>query len=151
MASRVRKRRKLRDAAEISSEFEQHYQKLNSVIEKAEAALRALDLRVSASVQLEDDDPNAAAWGLETYLSFSKYKQKWRLVIESGEPGEPETWSTTPLADAPRSERIEAIQKLAELRVAIHDRAEKDLEKLTETIQQVEDTIASWPEGEADE
>lgn len=87
-------------AQEAAKELDTLDDQLSDLIPEYEEALKKLRLGVSLSVTIDGGE------GWSRQLSFDKYSGAWRLVLEEGpDAGDPEQWTTTPLASASRDER----------------------------------------------
>jgi hypothetical protein len=97
---------------------------LNASLRKAEQSLTELNLGVTASVSLYPMDEGPADW--EQYIRFGKDATGWRLILESGPAGgDPDEWSESPLLNASKEVRLQAVSRLPAL-----------LEKLVETAEE---------------
>ena len=97
---------------------------LNASLQRAELALTELNLGVTAAVFLNPLEEDRGDW--RQHLRFGKDSTGWRLILESGpDGGEPEDWSESPLLNASKEVRLQAVTRLPAL-----------LEKLVETAEQ---------------
>lgn len=102
-------------AAQLNTASDQ----LGKVVSDLDAALKTLNLGVPAWIPVigEDDPHSGEYWSLE--LGYDRFGGKWGISLRRSEGNynhEPEGGSTTWLfADAPRVDRIEAIDKLGVL------------------------------------
>jgi hypothetical protein len=94
---------------------------LNEAIERAEACLASLHIGVSACVPLSD--------GAE--LAFDKLEGKWRLAVSYEKDGE-----LTPLRNAPRFVRIEAVAWLPTLHEALFAAGRVELQRVEAALVQ---------------
>jgi len=103
---------------------------LTGTIPEIEDALRGLRLGVPITIKIESGDH----WG--KYLTFEKHGQTWRLVIEEGpDDGDPEDWTTTPLANAPRDERAMVFEfHLDKLLLTAADQIKSKVERRRRTL-----------------
>jgi hypothetical protein len=95
---------------------------LNKTILDIEQVFRDLKLGVPGRVPLSEDD---------TFLSFMKWGSKWQLVVlrERGDDDVIE-----PLTNANRKLRLEALDKLPELKVELEREAEDTLYSMKDKI-----------------
>jgi hypothetical protein len=105
---------------------------LNEELTKAEEAIAALRLGVSAQVMMHADDES----GDETYLCFERFEGKWSLTILEGRP-DVEMWSTNPLMKVSRSLRMEAARNLPALVDKLMERTETEIVEVDETTAKV--------------
>jgi hypothetical protein len=135
-------------AREIGPKLGVATDELNESLTGAEEAIASLKLGVTASVTLEELEEEIAP-GLEriTCLTFGKEGSAWRLLIERGVVGEPETWKTTPLVSASRETRLLATKHLRELLKKLIEVAEAHVEEVRVQAADVNDFIASIKRG----
>lgn len=115
--------------------------KLNEAISEAEQAICALQLGVVARVHLDgSESDHPAAYEL---LTFGKYGNAWRLIVESGLEGEPETESYTPLANESRETRLRAAEKLPDLVEKMVSEAEKELRRVEEKTAKISNLVVA--------
>jgi len=80
--------------------------KLVESLKTLEEKLREhLSTRVSVNVDSRFEE------GMEwvEMLTFGKWDGRWQLLLESGDPGDPENWKTQPLVSASREKRVEVL------------------------------------------
>ena len=107
--------------------------RLNAALLEFEAALQALNLGVSAMVDLypdQDTDP----W--YTMLEFKKMGGAFKLVLTSGEIGG-EDEDVTPICSASREQRLEAVKLLPKLYAKILEMFEAEVVKVEGSIEDV--------------
>lgn len=93
-------------------------------LRRAEQALTDLNLGVTTAVSLNPLEDDRTDW--RQLLRFGKDSTGWRLILESGpDAGEPEDWTESPLLNASKEVRLQAVARLPAL-----------LEKLVETAEQ---------------
>jgi hypothetical protein len=114
---------------------------LNASLRKAEQALTELNLGVTASVALW---PKQSDW--LQFLRFGKDASGWRLILESGpDGGDPEDWSESPLLNASKEVRLQAVERLPALLEELVKTAEEHLVTLRTRAAQADafaDTVA---------
>lgn len=85
------------------SRLDDEYLKL---IGRSEEALRGLNIGVPISVDIAPDGPTP--YGESQLLTFDKVAGSWRLSHEYGpDDGDPDSWSSVPLASCDRDLRFE--------------------------------------------
>ena len=95
----------LADLRASADELDKLDDELTAMIPAVEDALRGLRLGVRIAVQIDRDEQG------EKLLAFDRYGKDWRLLIEEGpDMGEPEDWSVTALASAPRDDRASVFE-----------------------------------------
>jgi hypothetical protein len=104
--------------------------KLTETIAQIERALTEQRFGSSASIELSSDTEYDDDTGYPIYmefaaLAFRKEGKTWRLMIDSGIAGEPDTWTSSPLINASRELRMLAVDRLPGLVAALVDDAEK--------------------------
>lgn len=105
-------------------------------IHEAERSIAALRVGVTGSVEIErrDEDP---LWYRE--LRFEKYEKEWRLMVATGREDRPDYWDEyMPLANAPRSIRMEALDHLTELVINMINNVDGEIRAVNESIGTVE-------------
>lgn len=117
--------------------------KLNQEILRAEAALHALQLGVTAAISL--DTPPAVRWPGYS-LAFGKDNRAWRLLVvkPNGEP--------ILLIRASREMRLDAVQRLPSLLLALESQIKSEetevemaIEQARDFTAQVKDKANNWP------
>jgi hypothetical protein len=89
---------------------------VNEALVQVEHALPALNLGVSAAVNLDPSSNPFQVQDWQQYLRFGKDGSEWRLMLESGpEDGEREDWSQSPLLSASKEVRLRAVERLPAL------------------------------------
>lgn len=94
----------LADLRASADELDKLDDELTARIPDVEEALRGLRLGVRISVEMGYDDE------IKKVLAFDKYGQTWRLVVNEGPVDDPEEWTTTALASAPRDDRASVFE-----------------------------------------
>jgi hypothetical protein len=95
----------LADLRASADELDKLDDELTARIPDVEEALRGLRLGVRISVDMECVDE----W--KKVLAFDRHGQTWRLVVEEGvHLGDPEDWTVTALASAPRDDRASVFE-----------------------------------------
>jgi hypothetical protein len=113
-------------AGEIAPKLGSATDELNAAIGRAEQAIASMKLGVSASVTLTEDSEQS--YDRLELLTFQKEGASWRLLVERGIAGEPESWSSTPLVNASRETRLLAADRLPELIAKLITEAESHVE-----------------------
>lgn len=109
--------------------------RLNEVLLRFEAALAGLMLGVSASVVLaEEDDGN---W--IQYLAFRKEHGSFTLMVDSGQPGTEESFTTTAITSTSRETRLRAVQHLSDLYKKLLVEFDDEVMRVNESIARVEE------------
>ena len=109
--------------------------RLNEVLTRFEEALAALKLGVAASVVL--DEAEDGSW--IQYLSFTKTHGSFKLVVEAGQEGTPESFNTTPITSASRETRLTAVEHLPTLYKALLKEFDAEVTRVNESITRVEE------------
>jgi hypothetical protein len=123
---------------------------LSKPIATIDAALKALNLGVSAWVEIAGQVDHDAGCFWDRSLGYAKVAGKWGIAIctSSGDFGEEPNEEVWLFSDAPRSYRLEAVDKLPELLeklvTAANETAEKLKEKVT-TTGEIANAIANTP------
>jgi hypothetical protein len=108
--------------------------KLNGSLLNMEKALTDLNLGVSARVTLHDDPENG--WSSE--LAFVKRGGEFRLVVISGDYRDDDP-DITPITNASRETRLEAVDLLPKLYEKLIDSFEAEIVRVNESIATVEE------------
>jgi hypothetical protein len=104
----------LQRARRVAPELASATEAVNSALERVEQALAALNLGVSASVNLDPDPNPRDDW--HQYVRFGKDGSTWRLLLESGpDGGDTEDWSQSPLLSTSKEVRLRAVERLPAL------------------------------------
>jgi hypothetical protein len=135
---------KIKKARVTAAKLAEKSNELNDVLLKAQDAIAALRLGVSASVLMHIEETNAA----ETYLSFERYEGKWSLTILEGHPAF-EEWSTTPLLKASRRLRMEASKLLPALVDKLMEQTEKEIGEVDESKSAVVSFVKELQEAQS--
>jgi len=88
---------------------------LSKTIAQFEDRLNSLKLGVCAAVVLYDGDDR----GERTYLCYQRFNGKWQLVVEDFNYLTEEVTDSRRLADAPRRERVDSLDKFEGLLAAV--------------------------------
>jgi hypothetical protein len=107
--------------------------RLNKVLLDFEKALGQLNLGVTASVTLEEDDR-----GWFKALSLAKSGGEFKLVIHTGVEDDPDSTSTTPITSTSRETRLQAVEILPELYKELLKAFEAEIVRVNESIAEVE-------------
>ncbi len=102
---------------------------LNSKIAEAETSLAALKLGVRASVLIREDTNSETGLSWYSHLSFGKWEKSWRLLYETSSDFHDEV-ETTPLTNASREVRLQAIDVMPDLLLAMVESAEKEADEV---------------------
>lgn len=124
---------KLQDLAALSKSLNEASDALSKQIAQVEGALNELKLGVSAWVTItryETDAELKVNGKPETvtkveYLGYGKYQGKWALLYCTSLEEYPEYETNVPLREAPRMERLSAVDKLPSLVEAIQAKAKE--------------------------
>ncbi|WP_437716253.1 SIMPL domain-containing protein [Sorangium sp. So ce448] len=104
----------LQRARRVAPELASATEAVNNALERVEQALSALNLGVTAAVNLDPDANPRDDWN--QYVRFGKDGSTWRLLLESGPmDGEPEDWSQSPLLSTSKEVRLRAVDRLPAL------------------------------------
>ncbi|HXK16504.1 MAG TPA: hypothetical protein VNG33_01770 [Polyangiaceae bacterium] len=114
---------------EIARHFMTATELINPLIERAEKALAALRLGVSASVPIYDADE-----GWVTSLCFQKSGNEWVLTKEEGHVSDPDSWKSTRLTTTSRAMRLRCLALLPELEKALVEKADAELNEAIGTV-----------------
>ncbi len=107
-------RASLQRARSVAPDLAAAAQEVNDALERVEQALAALDLRVTAAVDLYPDRNKGD--DRRDCLRFGKEGSTWRLWLESGpDGGDAADWSQSPLLSASNEVRLQAIERLPAL------------------------------------
>ena len=129
----------LADLRAAADELDQLDDQLTAMIPEVETALRDLRLGVRISVAMPTSDE------CERYLAFDRHGQGWRLLIEDGPPdGDPEAWTTTALASAPRDIRARVFEHhLDNLLMSAAKQIKDKVEARRRTVTGTKDVVAT--------
>lgn len=127
----------LADLRTSADELDEVDDELTAMIPVVEDALRGLRLGVRIAVQMDRGEQ----W--EKLLAFDRYGKDWRLLIEEGpDTGDPEDWSVTALASAPRDERAAVFESYLESLLMSASKQIKDKVKARrETIEEAKSVV----------
>jgi len=134
-------------APQLASELATVTDTLNESLARAEEALAALGLGVSASVVLESEPETEWA----QYLAFRKDGAKWQLFVDTVTGDE--HWKTTPLTSVSREVRKKAALKLDDLYRELLAEAEREVAQVRQAVEAVEefsDRITGRQDSEAE-
>lgn len=116
---------------DVADQFQAATEQINPLIERAEKALAALRLGVTAT--LEIDYENSLGWS--RFLRFGKIDKEWCLTISSGPSyGNPDTREETRLRAASRELRLLGLSKLPELEALLFEHAKEQVESAVKII-----------------
>lgn len=116
-------RASLQRARRVAPELASATDAVNVALEQVEQALAALHLGVTAAVDLYDGRDPVDGW--MRFLRYGKDGSAWRLLLESGpDGGDAEDWSQSPLLNASKEVRLQAVERLPALVDALVDVAE---------------------------
>ncbi|MEO5726076.1 MAG: hypothetical protein ABI134_18375 [Byssovorax sp.] len=121
-------------ARELSAAISTATDALNASLQRAQQALTELNLGVTAAVPLYPQMSHAEShldW--RQFIRFGKDASGWRLILESGHEGQdPEDWSESPLLNASKEVRLQAVVRLPALLEQLVETAEAHLTSLKE-------------------
>ncbi len=117
---------------------------LNSSLQEVEKEIADLKLGVTARILIESPDEHSP-W--TAYLRFGKDQQAWRLTWEYGIEGD-DDMDTTPLVNASRATRLEAVDHLPDLVEALIATASKEVEKIRSKTKVVRDLVTTIKLGD---
>ncbi|MDI1481181.1 hypothetical protein [Polyangium sp. y55x31] len=123
---------KLARARALSAELSAATDTLNAAIRDSEQALAALNLGVTASVDLYPEETSEEVW--MQYLRFGKDATGWRLLLESGYEFDSGSWSVSPLLNASKEVRLKAVEKFPALLDKLIETAEEHLELVKKRV-----------------
>ena len=125
---------------------------LSKPIYVCEAALKKLNLGISAWVELSGDDSGGDWW--DRSLGYTQLKDRWCIALRTREGHHAnsdhdteELWSFN---DAPRWMRIEAVAKLPEVLEALLKQAEETTQKIRKKIAQANELVEAINKVAAD-
>lgn len=125
-------------ARDVSARLATATDKLNVSLQQIETELAALNLGVTAAVEMEQFEA-APGLTITKELRFGKADREWKLLYESGpDTGDPDNWSSTPLLNASRENRLLAVAHLPKLIKALVDVAEKEIKNVSAKADEVE-------------
>ncbi len=97
----------LSNVAELKEVLDGCDAEISDFVPSLEAIFSHMRIGVPVTMEVGDDGTET------TYLSYKRIGKRWRLCTEKGVVGEPEeNWTTTPLSDLPREERIEMFERM---------------------------------------
>ena len=118
----------------------------NESLLRAEAAFKALNLGVTAVVELEPNESDRSGWS--QLIRFGKHGHEWRLLLESGpEGGEEEEWSISPLVNASKEIRLLAANRLPDLLGALMTRAREEVEEIRTQDSKINELVTALQGG----
>jgi len=109
--------------------------RLNKSLAGFEKALADLKLGVSASIVLDQEEDGD--W--IQYLVFRKVQGAFKLVVESGQDGIPESFNTTPITSSSRETRLRAVEALPDLYKKLLNAFDDEIKRVNESITRVEE------------
>ena len=131
-------------ARDVSERMNTAIGELNKAIISAENAIAALNLGVTAAVDLTGPHDE-----FEQCLRFGKENGHWCLTVESAPLNpEPEDWDSNPLLNTSRETRIKAVEKLPDLVDKLVARAESEIIEVETAATQVEAFVQRVREGD---
>jgi hypothetical protein len=134
----VRLNKALSRAREVAAQLGPATDRLNTLIQAVETAIAELQLGVRASVRM---NPGDHEWN--EFLTFGKFGSVWQLLIEAGpDEDDPEHWSTTPLCNASRELRLQAVDLISELIENLVKEAASQVTAVQAKATQVENILA---------
>lgn len=126
-------------APQIAVDYQAVTEQINPLIARAERALAALRLSVSASIELE---PPENGWLTE--LAFRKDGKEWRLLVDIRAEDTPfDATDSKPLLSTSRETRLLALSKLAELEAELVKNAHEQMRGAAETVAKAEAFISA--------
>lgn len=138
-------RKSLQRARRVAPELRAAVDATNLAIERVEEALAALNLGVTASVNLDPKPPSDGDW--LQYVRFGKDGSTWRLMLESGVCGDgKEDWSQSPLLSASKEVRLQAVERLPDLINALVDAAEDQVRRFRAAAEKAQALAAAIAE-----
>jgi hypothetical protein len=107
----------LKDLARLSRELNEASDALSEQIAQVELALNELKLGVRAYVKVRSVTSQTSGGEVTTeqYLGYAKCRGKWCLTLIDANEQFPEDATEIPLREAPRGDRIDAVEKLPDL------------------------------------
>jgi len=107
----------LKDLARLSRELNEASDALSEQIAQVESALNELKLGVRAYVKIRSNTSQTANGEVTSaqYLGYAKSRGKWCLTLVDSTDEFPEDATEIPLREAPRGDRIGAVEKLPDL------------------------------------
>jgi len=121
-------RENLQRARRIAPQLASATDEVNAALAHVEHALVALNLGVTASVELAPASGRRDGW--EQHLRFGKDGATWRLLLESGpDNGDTEDWSLSPLLSTSKEVRLQAVERLPALIDELVEVAEEQVDK----------------------
>jgi hypothetical protein len=95
------------------------------------------DLTLGASASLVLDQEEDGDW--IQFLAFRKVQGAFKLVVESGQEGIPESFNTTPITCSSRETRLRAVQALPDLYQKVLKASDEEIKRVNESIARVEE------------
>ena len=132
----------LQDLAALSQELNEASDSLSEQIAEAEKALNTLKLGITAWTVVSrwtSEDMYPAHEGCS--LGYGKHKGKWCLLYGTWHDMWPDRETNMPLREAPREDRIKAIEKLPELVKALEKRAKEITKEARTKTTQLKETV----------
>ncbi|MBA3578976.1 MAG: hypothetical protein H0W42_03225 [Gemmatimonadaceae bacterium] len=137
----------LRELARLSKDLNKASDALSEQITHVEAALNELKLGIDAWVTVVTyvtQSDNGLPLHETEYLGYGKHKGKWSLLYQTEVDEFPEeSGYKVPLRDAPRVDRIRAVDKLPDLVQALEKRTKELSEQATAKATQVANFAAA--------
>lgn len=138
----------LQNLAALSQDLNDASDRLSEQVADAERALNALRLGVTAWVSLYERQVDIGAsepfWTNETvYLGYGKHNGKWGLLYSTELDPFPNEAHVTPLREAPREDRLYAVEKLPNLIKKLEERAQSVAEDARKKAAQVKELVGA--------
>jgi hypothetical protein len=137
----------LKELARLSQDLNQASDALSQQIAQVEEALNELKLGVRAWVQVRSsqsfDEGSSYPTTDSEYLGYGKRHGRWGLLYMYSVEEFPDRDSVMFLRDAPREDRVTAVEKLAELVRALEKTTKELTEEATKKAAQVADFAAA--------
>ena len=147
----------LKNLASLSKGLNEASDALSQQIARVEAALNQLKLGIWAWVEVSrsTDDESFRVNGKPELvtrverLGYGKHKRKWGLLyaVDYEEYPDPEIGTVSFLCDAPRMEKIEAVDKIPDLLKAIEESAHKLTKRAHDQAARVAEVAAALDQG----
>jgi hypothetical protein len=132
------------DLAALSQELNEASDTLSEQIAEAEKALNALKLGVTAWATISSWTPPTQYGASEgCSIGYGKHNGKWGLLYLTWSDEFPESDRSIPLREAPREDRIAAIEKLPELVKALEKRAREITKEARGKTAELKETVGA--------
>ncbi|MCA0380510.1 MAG: hypothetical protein LCH36_13955 [Actinobacteria bacterium] len=107
---------------------------LTEILAQIERTLAARKLGIERRVVLEEgrveDTDDGPLYTPTTFLAFRKDGKTWRFMIQRGIDNDPDSWSSAPLINASREDRLMSVDHLPDLIEALVRGAEEEIAKV---------------------